>query len=74
MKQNLIAQVAYKSRDKSFKPSYSMIVQYLSNKNKNNIISESKNFLDLNKDLTRSSRQMSELMQHTYVPCLLHTK
>jgi len=45
----LIVQFVYKSWDKSFKLSYSMIGQYLSNKNKNATISKFKNFLDLNK-------------------------
>jgi len=45
----LIALFACKSRDKSFKPSYSMLEQYLSNKNKSATVSKSKNFLDLNK-------------------------
>ena len=40
-----------KSRNESFKPSYSMIGQCLSNKNKNATVSKSKNFSHLNKAL-----------------------
>ena len=48
-KQKLIAQFACKSGDESFKPSYFMIEQYLSNKSKSATLSKSKNILDLNK-------------------------
>ena len=43
-KQKLTAQFICKSRDESFKPSYSMTGQYLSNKNENATVSKSKNF------------------------------
>jgi len=45
----LITQFACKSRDKSFKLSYSMIGQCLSNENESATLSKSKNFLNLNK-------------------------
>ena len=45
----LIVQFTYKSRDESFKPDYSMIGQYLSNKNESVIVSKSKKFSDVNK-------------------------
>jgi len=41
--------VTFKSRDESFKLSYSIIRQYLSNKNENTTVSKSNNFLHLNK-------------------------
>jgi len=49
MKTKLIAQFTYKSREESFKPSYSMIEQCLSNKNKSATVSKSKKNSDLNK-------------------------
>jgi len=52
-KKKLIVQFTCKSRDKSFKPSYSMIRQCLSNKNEIATVSKSKKFLDLNKPLVR---------------------
>jgi len=51
----IITQFVCKSRDKSFKPSYSMIGQCLLNKNENVIVSKSKNFLDLNKTSSKDS-------------------
>jgi len=49
MKIKLIAQFICKSRDESFKPSYFMIRQCLSNKNENATVLESKKISDLNK-------------------------
>ena len=48
-KQKLIAQFMCKSRDESFKPSYSIIEQYLSNKNKSTTVPSPKKFWELNK-------------------------
>ena len=45
----LIAQFICKLRDESFKPSYFIIRQCLSNKNKIATVSFSKNFYELNK-------------------------
>jgi len=43
------------TRDEFFKPSYSMIRQCLLNKNKNVIVTKSKNLLDLNKTIIMRS-------------------
>ena len=62
-KKKLITQFVCKSRDESFKPSYSMIGQYLSNKNESATVSKSKKFLDLNNPSEERLR-----------PCLVHSK
>jgi hypothetical protein len=49
MKIKLITQFICKSQDQSFKSNYSMIEQYLSNKNKSATVSFSKKNLKLNK-------------------------
>jgi len=45
----LIAQFTCKSRDESFKPSYSMIEQCVPNKNESVMILQPKKFWELNK-------------------------
>ena len=50
-KQKLITQFVCKSRDESFKPSYSMIGYFLSNKNESATVLKFKNISDLNKAL-----------------------
>jgi len=53
-KQKIITQFVCKSRDESFKSSYFMIGQYLSNKNEIVTVSKSKNFSHLNRTLKAS--------------------
>ena len=64
-KQKLIAQFVCKSRDESFKPSYSIIGQCLSNKNESATMSKSKNFLDLNKALVCRIEWVNPLSSHS---------
>jgi len=55
----LIAQFECKSRDESFKPKYSMIEQYLSNKNESATMLKSKNFFYLNEEIYRVHKHVS---------------
>jgi len=52
-KQKLIIQFAYNLRDESFKPSYFMIGQLLSNTNESSTVPESKFFWQLNNSFAR---------------------